>query len=182
MTNKLRLVLGRALLVLGCLILALRVHWSPIDVLAASLPKVVLSAESLAPRPIEQRTGETVTHDYAQAWQGLADGLNANRADLLNDCFAGEAKHRLTQRISEQQKAGLRTHYVDHGHQVKAVFYSIDGGEMQLEDQVQLEIQVFDGDNMIYSANTPRKYLVLMTPGSDRWYVRSLESVPDDAF
>lgn len=149
---------------------------------ASSLPRVVLSAESIAPRQIEQRTGEAVTHDYAQAWQDLAVCLNANRTDLLNDYFAGEAKRRITQRITEQKQARLRTHYVDHGHRVKAVFYSVDGGEMQLEDEVQLETQVFDGEKMIYSASSPQEYLVLMTPGSDRWYVRFLESVPDDTF
>jgi hypothetical protein len=65
---------------------------------------------------------------------------------------------------------------------VKAVFYSVDGGEMQLEDEAQLEVQVFDGNKLIYTCNSSQKFLVLMTPGSDRWYVRSLESVPDDAF
>jgi hypothetical protein len=53
---------------------------------------------------------------------------------------------------------------------------------MQLEDTAQLEMQVFDGQKMIYSSTSPRKYLVLMTPGPDRWYVRSLESVGNDAF
>ena len=153
-----------------------------LSVLAASLPKVVLSAEGLAPRTIEQRTGEVVTHDYAQAWQDLAGALDANRADLLGDYITGEAKTRLTQRISDQKKTGLRTLLVDNGHQVKAVFYSPDGGEMQLEDRVQLGIKITDGEKTIYSADVTRKYLVLMTPGADRWYLRSLESVPDKAF
>jgi hypothetical protein len=167
---------------LGCLMWIFHARWPIADVHAASLPRVVLSAESLAPRPIEQRTGEAVTHDYAQAWQDLADGLDANRTDLLGDYFTGEAKLRFTQRIKEQRNAGLRTHYKDNGHHVKAVFYSVDGGEMQLEDEVQLQVQVFDGQKMIYTSNSPQKYLVLMTPGSDRWYVRSLESVPDNTF
>jgi hypothetical protein len=65
---------------------------------------------------------------------------------------------------------------------VKAVFYSLDGGEMQLEDQAQLEVRVFDGDKLISTSSSTQKYLVLMTPGSDRWYVRFLESVGDGAF
>ena len=65
---------------------------------------------------------------------------------------------------------------------MKAVFYSADGGEMQLEDKAQIEMDVFDGEKLIYSADTAQNYLVLMTPGSDRWYVRSLESVPEDTF
>lgn len=149
---------------------------------AAELPRVTLSADSLAPRPIEQRTGEAVTHDYAQAWQDLAVSLNSNRTDLLGDYFAGEAKLRIARRVEGQKSAHIRTRYTDGGHRVKAVFYSLDGGEMQLEDQVQLDVQIFDGDKVIYSSNSTKKYLVLMTPGSDRWYVRYLESVGDDAF
>ncbi len=151
------------------------------SVRAASLPRVSLNAESIAPRPIEQRTGETVTRDYAHAWQDLAECLDANRTDLLNDYFTGTAKERLTKRITDQRKSGLRTQYVDHGHQVKAVFYSPDGGEMQLVDQAQIEVSVFDGQKPIFTANSTHKYLVLMTPGADRWYVRSLESIPDEA-
>jgi hypothetical protein len=157
--------------------------WIGARVHAASiLPKVVLSADSLAPRPIEQRTGEAITHDYAQAWQDLTDCLRTNRASLLSDYFAGQAKLRLTRRINEQRRVGLRTEVIDRGHRVRAVFYSLDGGEMQLEDQVQLEIATFDGKQMVYSGLSAEKYLVLMTPGADRWYVRSLQSVREDAF
>ena len=149
---------------------------------APSLPRVTLSADSLAPRPIEQRTGAAVAHDYAQAWQDLAICLDSNRSDLLDDYFAGEAKRRLALRIAEQKTSHLRTQYSDSGHKVKALFYSLDGGEMQLEDQAQLEVRVFDGDKLISTSTATQKYLVLMTPGSDRWYVRYLQSVGDEAF
>jgi hypothetical protein len=171
-----------AMLISGCAMWSARAHWRILTVHGASLPRVVLHAESTAPKAIEQHTGETVTHDYARAWQDFADCLDANQTDLLNDYFTGPAKARLAHRIADQRKAGIRTHYVDHGHEVTAVFYSPDGGEMQLEDRAQLEIQVFDGQRMIDSSNTVHKYLVLMTPGADRWFVRSLESVPDDLF
>ena len=175
------LILCLALLVGACSLVG---HLRPTstEVSAASLPKVVLNAGSISPRSIEQRTGEMVTHNYAQAWQDLATCVEANRTDLLNDYFTGEAKARLTHLISDQRKSGLRTHYEDHGHEVKAVFYSADGGEMQLEDRAQVEVQIFDGQKMIYSSTSLRKYLVLMTPGADRWYVRSLESVGDETF
>ena len=149
---------------------------------APALPRVTLSADSLAPRPIEQRTGTAVAHDYAQAWQDVATCLDSNRSDLLGDYFAGEAKRRLALRVAEQKASHLRTQYADGGHKVKAVFYSLDGGEMQLEDQAQLQIRVFDGDKLISTSTSTQKYLVLMTPGSDRWYVRYLQSVGDDAF
>jgi hypothetical protein len=147
-----------------------------------ALPRVTISAESLAPRPIEQRTGEAVTHDYAQAWQDLAVALNTNRTDLLDDYFTGEAKRRLSLRVSDQKTNHLRTEYVDGGHKVKAVFYSVDGGEMQLEDEAQLQVRVLDGDKVVSTSTGKHKYLVLMTPGSDRWYVRFLQSVGDNAF
>ncbi len=177
---------GRCLLAvfLGFVILTagFMVHGASVALAASSLPRVTLSAEALSPRAIEQRTGEAVAHDYAQAWQDLAVCLNSNRTDLLGDYFAGEAKRRVSSRITDQKGLNLRTQYVDGGHRVKAVFYSVDGGEMQLEDQAQLEVRVFDGDKLISTSNSTQKYLVLMTPGSDRWYVRFLESVGDGAF
>jgi hypothetical protein len=45
-----------------------------------------------------------------------------------------------------------------------------------------LEIRVFDGDKLISTSTSTHKYLVLMTPGSDRWFVRYLQSVGDNAF
>lgn len=170
-----------ALFACVCLALGYSAPITP-SVDAASLPKVVLHAESIKPREIEQRTGEMITHNYAQAWQDLVSCMDSNRTDLLNDYFTGEAKVRLTHLISDQRKAGLRTHYEDQGHEVNAVFYSADGGEMQLEDRAQLEMQVFDGQKVIYSSTVTQKYLVLMTPGADRWYVRSLEPVGSEAF
>lgn len=148
----------------------------------ANLPRVVLSAEGIAPRQIEQRTGETVTHDYAQAWHDMAESLSDNRTDALGDYFTGESKRQLAQRISAQRRAGLRTQYADNGHEVKAVFYSLDGGVMQLEDRAKLETKVFDGDRVIYTGNSTHLYLVLMTPGADRWLVRSLEEVSEKTF
>lgn len=177
-TNVLNFGRGMAVLLLACVTLIWHLD-RPVS--AASLPRVTLNAESIGPRPIEQRTGETVTRDYAHAWQDLAESVEGNRTDLLNDYFTGTAKERLMQRIMDQRKAGLRTRYVDRGHQVKALFYSPDGGEMQLVDQAQIEVQVFDGAEAIYTATRAQKYLVLMTPGADRWYVRSMESIPNDA-
>jgi hypothetical protein len=175
------LILASTLFASACLLVA-HLRDTSIEVRAASLPKVILNAESITPRAIEQRTGEMVTHNYAQAWQDMAACVETNRTDLVNDYFTGEAKARLTHLISDQRKSDLRTHYEDRGHEVKAVFYSADGGEIQLEDRAQVEVQIFDGQKMIYSSASPRKYLVLMTPGADRWYVRSLESVGDETF
>ena len=48
---------------------------------------------------------------------------------------------------------------------------------MQLVDHAQLEIQTYDGSKLIDTQNTPHEYMILMTPGADRWYVRDLEEV-----
>ena len=140
-------------------------------------PQVHLDADGLAPRPIEELTGTTVARYYALAWHALAEGLKSNRIDGLDEEFTGFAKERLTKRIAEQGQAGLHLRIVDHGHQLKAVFYSTDGTAMQLLDRAQLEIQTFDGDKLLDTDNSPHEYMVLMTPGADRWYIRDLQEV-----
>jgi len=62
---------------------------------------------------------------------------------------------------------------------VNAFFYSPNGDAIQLRDNVQLEIQVFDGTKMIRQEQVGLHYLVIMTPAADRWVVRSLEAVPN---
>lgn len=148
---------------------------------AQSPPQVSLNADNLAPRAIEQLTGTNVTREYAKAWQSLEQALQQNQASILKEEFTGFALDRLSHRIADQQSNGLRTQIVDRGHHVKAVFYSQDGGAMQLVDDALLEVQVFDGSRLVDSEDTPQRYIVLMTPGADRWYVRYLEQEPSSA-
>lgn len=148
---------------------------------ADSLPQVQINADGIAPRPIEELTGRNVTRDYANAWRDLSEALANNKPDLLNAYFTGFAKDNFSKLISDQKKTGIRVRYIDHGHQVTAFFYAPDGGEMQLLDKAKIEQQVLDGDQVIQQENTTRQYLVLMTPGADRWFIRSLELVPDSA-
>jgi hypothetical protein len=144
---------------------------------AQELPQVHLDADGLAPRPIEQLTGTTIVRHYALAWQTMEQALESNVPNNLGEEFTGFAKERLARRVGEQNQAGLHVRVIDHGHQVKALFYATDGTAMQLVDQAQLEIQTFAGDKLIATDNSPHKYMVLMTPGADRWYVRDLEEV-----
>jgi len=53
---------------------------------------------------------------------------------------------------------------------------------MQLLDQAQLEIQIYDGSKLLDTENAAHEYMVLMTPGADRWYVRDLEEVSAKSF
>ena len=143
--------------------------------MAQTLPKVSLDADSLSPRAIEPLTETNIARDYAIAWKDLSQALAQNRADLLNEQFTGFAHDRWKERIADQQRNGLRTEIVDNGHKLKAIFYSLDGGAMQLQDEAQIQIQVFDGSRLIDTQDASQKYIVLMTPGSDRWYVRSMD-------
>lgn len=149
---------------------------------AQSLPHVHLDASGLAPRPIEELTGTMIARHYAMAWRDMAGALESGREEVLSEEFVGLAKDRLVRRIGEQNQAGVHVRIVDHGHQLKAVFYSTDGSAMQLLDQAQLEVQIFDGNKLIDTQNAPQEYMVLMTPGADRWYVRDLEEVSGKTF
>ena len=148
-----------------------------VSAMAQSLPEVHLDAARLGPRPIEEVTGTAIARYYAQAWRDLTTALESDQTEGLGDEFVGVALDRLKQRITEQKQAGVRVRIVDHGHTLKAVFYSTDGTAMQLLDQAQLEIQTFDGGKLLDTQNAPIEYVVIMTPGADRWYVRNLEEV-----
>jgi hypothetical protein len=149
---------------------------APLSICQSS-PQVRLDADGLAPRPIEQLTGTTIVRHYAQAWRDMADALDSGRTESLGDDFVGFARDRLVQRIAAQNRTGVHVRIVDHGHQLKAVFYSTDGTAMQLFDQAQLEIQIFDGSKLLDTQTAPHEYMVLMTPGADRWYIRDLQEV-----
>jgi hypothetical protein len=150
--------------------------------IAQPSPQVYLDADGLAPRPIEELTGTTIARHYAQAWHDLAEVLESGRVEGLGEEFIGFAKDRLVQRIDEQKQAGLHVRVVDHGHRLKAVFYSTDGAAMQLLDEAQLEIQTFDGNKLLDTQNGAHEYVVLITPGTDRWQVRYLEEVSEKPF
>jgi len=150
--------------------------------LAQSLPQVHLDADGLKPRSIEELTGASIASNYALAWRDLEAALESSQAGGIGDEFVGTAKDRLVQRITEQKRTGVHVRIADRGHQVKAVFYSSDGTAMQLTDQAQLEIQILDGNKLLDTENVTHHYIVLMTPGADRWYVRDLEEVPTNVF
>ncbi|PYX09159.1 MAG: hypothetical protein DMG88_07635 [Acidobacteria bacterium] len=145
----------------------------------ASLPKVVLAAENVGPRQIEELTSKSVPRDYAYAWKTMARALAENRSDLLDAYFTGFAKDNLARRIADQKRTGINTRYIDHGHKLEAIFYSPAGDAMQLRDRARVEIQLLDGGNVIHREQVNLQYLVLMTPGADRWLVRDLETTPE---
>ncbi len=172
MTNKQFLVLAAVTLIFAT---------SPLLIVAVddSLPLVTLNAENLGPRSIEELTSKVVVRDYAFAWQTMAQALEQNRTDLLDGYFTGTAKQNLTQLIADEQKNDVRVRYLDHGHKLEGLFYSPAGDAMQLRDRARLEIEVMDGQKVIHSEEVSLQYMVLMTPGADRWLVRDLEIAPE---
>lgn len=146
---------------------------------ASRLPKVQLNANAIGPRPIEDLTRSSVARDYAYAWQTMAEALAENRPDLLDGYFTGFAKQKLLDQIAKQKSTGVRVRYTDYGHKLNAFFYSPAGDAMQLRDQSHLGIEILAGGKVIHSERVHLNYVVLMTPGADRWLVRDLESTSD---
>jgi hypothetical protein len=168
--------LVRVVIVMGIVMTSASMGLLPSVSAEKDLPRVQLNADNIAPRPIEDRTREVVPRDYAHAWQNMVQALDQNRADLLDAYFTGFAKDNLTKLISDQKRTGIHVRYVDHGHKLDALFYGPVGDVMQLRDRAQLEVQILDGTKLIHSEQLTETYLVLMTPGADRWLVRDLES------
>ena len=146
---------------------------------ASTVPKVELNADNIGPRAIEELTSKTITRDYANAWKTMAEALDNNRADMLDGYFTGFAKDKLTQLIAQQKQTGIRIRYDDRGHKLEAFFYSPSGDAMQLRDRAQLGIEVLDGEKVIHNEQGNVQYLVLMTPGADRWLVRDFVTTPE---
>src|SRR5258708_15027136 len=143
-------------------------------------PRVELNAENIGPRAIEDLTAKSVPRDYGFAWQTMEQALEENRPGLLEGYFTGLAKQDLIQRVNSQAKAGLHTRYEDRGHKLEALFYSPPGDPMQLRDHAKLDIQVLDGSKVIYEEPVSFDYMVIMSPGADRWLVRELQAMPGE--
>jgi len=146
---------------------------------AGETVQVRLDASQIQPRSLEQLTGQSITKTYSNAWKNLEAGLAENRPDLIAESFVGYAHDKLLSQVKEQQKAGLTTRYVDHGHQVSATFYSPEGSSVQLQDTAQLEIQLLDGSRIVSSQNVTRKYIAVVTVVEDSWKVRVLDAVQE---
>ena len=144
---------------------------------ADELPRVQLSVDNIGPRQIEDLTSKSVPRDYALAWQTMEQALKENRTGLLDGYFTGLEKEVLTERVKSQIKSGLETRYTDRGHKLDAIFYAPAGDAMELRDRAQLDIAILDGGKVIYDEPVNLEYIVIMTPGADRWLVRQMQAV-----
>jgi hypothetical protein len=150
----------------------------PSTVLAANVPAVTLDIQNATPRQVEDATEKAVARDYASAWKAMAEALDQNRIDLLNQNFIGTSNDKLAETIKQQKQAGLHRRYVDRGHKVQATFYSSEGSAMELHDTAQLQLQLLDGDKVVSSQDVTAHYVVLMTAAENSWKVRVIQEVP----
>jgi len=140
--------------------------------------QVQLDVNKAGPRAVESLTERGILRDYRFAWSSMAQALQFNTLDSLEGPFSGQARQWLRQRVTSQQQSGLSRRYSDQSHHLEAVFYAPEGDVIELHDTAQYHLQILDGDKTILDENVVVHYVVLMTPGADRWTIRQLQAVP----
>ncbi len=140
--------------------------------------KLELDSTKATPRAVEPLTDRGIRRDYRLAWNNLAQALRLNAPAPLEDSFSGEARQWLRQSVLDQTQSHLTRRYSRQSHHLEAVFYSPEGDVMELHDTAQFNLQILDGDRVIDERQMTVRYVVLMTPGADRWLVRHLQAVP----
>jgi hypothetical protein len=157
--------------------LALVILLSASGAAAADAPRVVLNVSKAGPRAVEPLTERSLLRDYKFAWSNLALALQSDSEEPLNGLFVGPASSWLHQAVKDQQKSGLTSRYLNPVHKVEAVFYAPEGDVIELHDVAEYDYQILDSGKAIHNEHTIVHYVVLMTPGADRWVVRQLQSV-----
>jgi hypothetical protein len=140
--------------------------------------EVQLDVKKAGPRAVEALTERGILRDYRFAWTSMAQALQFNTFDPLEGPFSGQARQSLRQTVTSQQQSGLSRRFADQNHHVEAVFYAPEGDVIELHDTAQYRLQILDGDKTIHEENVTVRYVVLMTPGADRWTIRQLQAVP----
>ena len=153
------------------------VCWVAAGVDASTTPQVELDASQTGPRAVESLTEKAIVRDYTQAWNSLAEALDHNQPDFLNGYFVGTAQEQLAAAVADQKATDIRVHYLGQRHQLKAVFYAPEGDVMELQDTLECDLQVTDGTAVIHQEHATVRYVILMTPGADRWVVRHMQAV-----
>jgi hypothetical protein len=145
---------------------------------ADSAVHVQLDLKKAGPRAVESLTERGILRDYRLACTSMAQALEFNTADPLEGPFAGEAKRQLLETVTQQQRSGLSQRYIDQNHRLEAVFYAPEGDVMELHDTAGYQLQVLEGGKIIHDEHVVMHFVVLMTPGADRWVIRQLQAVP----
>lgn len=143
----------------------------------AAQPAVrVEPAHLQGPRALAEQTEQGAIRDYLEAWKAMRAALDQNQPGLLSADFVGTAKDKLTDTIHEQAAAGIHSHYQDRAHDLQIVFYSPDGLSIELIDNVDYDVQIFDHDHSLSTQQAHARYVVLLTPAEVRWRVRVLQA------
>lgn len=145
---------------------------------ADAAPQVSLNVTKAAPREIEALTQRSIVRDYKFAWANLDLALESNSTGPLNGLFAGPANTWLNDTVNSQRRNGISSRYLNQTHKLDAVFYAPEGDVIELHDTAEYDLEILDGSKTIHSEHATVHYIVLMTPGADRWVVRQLQSVP----
>jgi hypothetical protein len=145
---------------------------------ADSSPQVTLNTSKAGPRQVESLTERSVLRDYRFAWENLAEAMESNSTAPLNSLFTGTASAWLNNAVSSQRRSGLTSRYLNQSHKLEAVFYAPEGDVIELHDTADYDLQILDGNKTIHNEHVSVRYVVLMTPGADRWVIRQLQSVP----
>jgi hypothetical protein len=140
--------------------------------------QVQLDAKRSGPRVVESITERGIVRDYRAAWLNLAQALEFNTPGSLAGSFTGEVQQWLAATISSQQQTGLTQRYLDQTHKLEVVFYAPEGDVIELHDTAQYQLQVLDSRKLLHSESVIIHYVVLITPGADRWVIRQLQAVP----
>jgi hypothetical protein len=148
------------------------------SVCADSRPRVTLNTSKAGPRAVESLTESAILRDYKFAWSNLEEAFASNSAAPFSGLFAGTASAWLNDAVASQRRDGLTSRYLNQSHNVDAVFYAPEGDMIELHDTADYDLQILDGSKTIHDEHVVVHYVVLMTPGADRWVVRQLQSVP----
>lgn len=168
---------GRLALMVAAVVVALFApHYAAC---ADSTPQVVLDISKAAPRSVESLTERAILRDYKFAWVNLDQAMESNSTAFTTGLFAGTAGAWLNDAVASQRQSGLSSRYLNQVHKVEAVFYAPEGDVIELHDTAEYDLQVLDGDKTIHNEHSVVHYVVLMTPGADRWVIRQLQSVPE---
>jgi hypothetical protein len=146
--------------------------------MCADSVQVSLDSSKAVPRQVEPLTERSILRDYKSAWTNLAQALESNSIAPLNGSFIGTANAWLNDAITGQQRSGLTSRYSNQTHHLEAVFYAPEGDVIELHDTASYHLQILDGNKTIHDEQVTVHYVVLMTPASDRWLIRQLQSTP----
>ena len=145
--------------------------------MAAAQPEVAVDTSQLkGPRPLEEQTKAAAIRDYLESWRGMNDAFQQNRADILDEYFVGTAKEKLANAIDEQAKAGVHTRYRDRSHHIQFLFYSPEGLSIEMTDDAEYDVQIFDYDKPVATVPASARYIIVLTPSEVRWRVRVMQA------